>query len=68
MLREVLVPEAAVDVLIENLLSAAGFYLFCNLEIFDKIQTDLSNIFNTINGVATKLKETLDLYNTPSKN
>ncbi|MBO6076669.1 MAG: hypothetical protein J6P15_06030 [Fibrobacter sp.] len=42
--------------------------LFCNLEIFDKIQTDLSNIFNTINGVATKLKETLDLYNTPSKN
>ena len=40
--------------------------LFCNLEIFDKIQTDLSNIFNTINGVATKLKDTLDLYNTPT--
>lgn len=38
--------------------------LFCNLEIFDKIQSDLSDIFNTINGIATKLKETLELYNT----
>ena len=41
--------------------------LFCNLENFDKIQGDLSNIFNTINGVATKLKETLELYNTTAR-
>ena len=41
--------------------------LFCNLENFDKIQGDLSEIFNTINGIATKLKETLELYNNASK-
>ena len=38
--------------------------LFVNLENFDKIQGDLSDIFNKINGVAIKLKETLELYNT----
>ena len=41
--------------------------LFCNLENFDKIQGDLSDIFNTINGVASKLKETLELYNTTAR-
>ena len=41
--------------------------LFCNLENFDKIQSELSDIFNTINGVATKLKETLELYNSAPK-
>lgn len=41
--------------------------LFCNLENFDKIQADLSDIFNTINGVATKLKETLELYNNAAR-
>lgn len=41
--------------------------LFCNLEIFDKFQTELSETFNKINGVATKLKETLELFNAPTK-
>ena len=36
--------------------------LFVNLENFDKIQGELSEIFNTINGIASKLKETLELY------
>jgi MoxR-like ATPase len=36
--------------------------LFVNLENFDKIQGELSEIFNTINGVASKLRETLELY------
>ena len=41
--------------------------LFCNLEIFDKFQTELSDTFNKINGVATKLKETLELFNASAK-
>lgn len=36
--------------------------LFCDLPLFNKIQADLRNKFDVINGVASKLKETLDLY------
>jgi len=36
--------------------------LFCDIPLFDKIQNDLREMFDTINGIATKLKETLELY------
>ncbi len=36
--------------------------LFCDIPRFDNIQGELRDMFDTINGVATKLKETLELY------
>ena len=36
--------------------------LFCDIPLFDKIQGDLRSLFDMVNGIATKLKETLDLY------
>ena len=35
--------------------------LFCDTALFDKIQDELRQMFDNINGVASKLKETLDL-------
>ena len=36
--------------------------LFCDIPLFDKIQGDLRSLFDMVNGIATKLKETLELY------
>ncbi len=36
--------------------------LFCDIPLFDKIQSDLRSLFDMVNGIATKLKETLELY------
>ncbi len=41
--------------------------LFCNTEIFDKLQTNLRNIFDSITAVATKIKETHELFNETAK-
>lgn len=36
--------------------------LFCDIPLFDKIQGELRSLFDMVNGVATKLKDTLELY------
>ena len=42
--------------------------LFCDTTLFDKIQGELRDMFDTVNGVATKLKETLELFSAPKSN
>lgn len=37
--------------------------LFCNIELFDKIQDEIREMFDTINSIANKLKEALNLFN-----
>lgn len=37
--------------------------LFCNTIIFDKVQNNLRNIFDSLTAVATKIKETSELFN-----
>ena len=36
--------------------------LFCDILLFDRIQADLREMFDSVNSIANKLKETLDLY------
>lgn len=38
--------------------------LFCDTVYFEKLLNELRDTFDTINGVASKLKDTLELYNT----
>lgn len=37
--------------------------LFCNTELFDKVQNGLRSIFDNLTAVATKIKETTELFN-----
>ena len=36
--------------------------LFCNNQLFDKIQQEIREMFDSVNATANKLKETLELY------
>lgn len=42
--------------------------LFCNTKIFDALQKELRSIFDATGAIASKLKETLELFKNQSKN